>query len=150
LSIVDLLNEELTRYLIEKLDHLSDRSSHLSIEILEYEEIANLEGLKVIIEKLHQYGVMFSIDDFGSGYANFQYLIELNIDCLKIDGSLIEKICTSDESRHIVKAIINLAKEMKMATVAEFVSTKEVHDEVVTLGIDFMQGYYISSPEVLE
>ena len=149
LSIVDLLNEELTDYLIEKLDSLGDHSSHLSIEILEHEEIHNLEGLKAIIDRLHQYGVMFSIDDFGSGYANFQYLIELKIDCLKIDGSLIEKVCVSEESRHIVKAIINLAQEMNMLTIAEFVSSKEVYDEVVSLGIDYMQGYYISSPETL-
>jgi diguanylate cyclase (GGDEF)-like protein len=149
LSIVDLLNEELTDYLIEKLGSLDDRSSLLSIEILEHEEIHNIDGLKAIIDRLHQYGVMFSIDDFGSGYANFQYLIELKIDCLKIDGSLIEKVCVSEQSRHIVKAIINLAREMNMLTIAEFVSSQEIYDEVVSLGIDYMQGYYISSPETL-
>lgn len=149
LSIVDLLNKELTDYLIEKLDSLGERSSLFSIEILEHEEVHNIEGLKVIIDKLHTYGVLFSLDDFGSGYANFQYLTELKIDCLKIDGSLIDKVCVSDESRHIVKAIINMAREMNMQTIAEFVSSKEIYDEMISLGVDYLQGYYISSPETL-
>jgi len=147
LSVADLLNTELMGFLIEKLEYLGHQSHQLSIEILEYEEINNIQGLKESIRSLHQFGVKFSIDDFGSGYANFNYLIELEIDCLKIDGSLIEQICVSDESRHIVKAIINLADEMGMSTIAEFVSSEEVYDEVVSLGIDYMQGYYIAAPK---
>jgi EAL domain-containing protein (putative c-di-GMP-specific phosphodiesterase class I) len=81
-----------------------------------------------------------------AGYSNFSYLINLNIDILKIDGSLIKNVNTDVNSKIIVQSIAMFAHELGLRTVAEFVSDKEIFETVKGLGIDFIQGYYISQP----
>ena len=88
-----------------------------------------------------------SIDDFGTGYSNFEYLIRLNIDFLKIDGSLIRNIHRERNSRVIVENIVGFTKKMGIKTVAEFVESKVLLDHVKKLHIDYSQGYYIGEPK---
>ena len=147
LNINDLFNKPLIEYLSQKVTAIKDKSYALCIEILENEEIKNIEELYTVIEKLHNLGVKFSIDDFGSGYANFNYLVKLDVDYIKIDGSLVENILNSEKSKHIVKSIIDLAHSMGMKTIAEFVSSKEIHDVMLELDTDYMQGFYIAKPQ---
>ena len=91
-----------------------------------------------------------AIDDFGTGYSNFEYIIKLNVDFLKIDGSLIKNIHVNENIRLTVLTIVNFAKVLGLKTVAEFVHCKEVQDVVESLGIDFSQGYLFHEPEHLK
>ncbi len=146
-NVNDLLNTVLVEYLVQKINKLTSKDASLTIEILENEEIKNMDELQLVIEKLQKYGIRFAIDDFGSGYANFNYLVGLNLDYIKIDGSLVEKSVVCDKSKNIVKSIIDLAHIMGIKTIVEFVSLEEVYDVMVTLETDYMQGFFISKPE---
>ena len=146
LNVNDLCNYVLLEYLIEKVQNMKYKDAALTVEILESEKIENMSELGVSIQKLHSCGVKVAIDDFGSGYANFNYLVELNVDYIKIDGYLVENAVKSEKSREIVKSIIDLAHQMQMKTIAEFVSSKEIQEMMESLGTDYLQGFYISKP----
>ncbi len=90
-------------------------------------------------------GVRIAIDDFGSGYSNFVYLKKLDIDILKIDGSLINNI--DDPKIHLlVTKIVEISKEFGFESIGEFVENKYIALEVAKLGIDYSQGYYYGKP----
>ena len=92
-------------------------------------------------------GCKIAIDDFGSGYSNFEYLIKLNADYIKIDGSLIKDILINKSNEEIVVTIVDFARRQGFKTIAEFVSSKEIFDKVKELGLDYAQGYYIHEPK---
>jgi PAS domain S-box-containing protein/diguanylate cyclase (GGDEF)-like protein len=148
-SIEDLLNEDTIDYLLNKVNEYK-LNNRVIIEILESEGIDNYIAVIDIIEKLKMNGIRIAIDDFGSGYSNFSYLISLDIDILKIDGSLIKDIDTNKSGQSIVKSIINFTKELGIKTVAEFVCSKEIYDLLKEMDIDYFQGYYISKPLSIE
>ncbi len=118
------------------------------IELTEQVFIENIEYLKKL-KKEHP--VKFAVDDFGSGYSSLKTIAELTEDdfilLLKIDGSLIKDITKSDKMRNIVKIIANIARTFNVKTVAEFVENKDIVSLLKEIGIDYLQGYYISPPE---
>jgi len=144
LSIDDLLEEE-TLELIDKLFENKNFAKRCTFELLESEAIEDYEMVKNFITKMKKLGVKFAIDDFGSGYSNFEHILNLEIDYLKIDGSLIKKI-EDNNTKIIVETINSFAKRMSIYTIAEFVSTKEILKEVKNLNIDCTQGFYLSEP----
>jgi len=89
------------------------------------------------ISKVQSYGCRIYIDDFGAGYSNFERLFKLNIDVLKIDGSIIKDIDKAKDLQTITRTIIALAKHSNMKVVAEFVHSKEVDDIVRELLVKF-------------
>jgi EAL domain-containing protein (putative c-di-GMP-specific phosphodiesterase class I) len=95
-------------------------------------------------------GVKIAIDDFGSGYSNFERLVDFQPDILKIDGSLIKNIVDDSFSEHVVKAIVTFAKNENIQTVAEFVENKDILNKIKSLGIDYSQGFYIGKPDILD
>ncbi|MDD2789067.1 MAG: EAL domain-containing protein [Sulfurimonas sp.] len=144
-SIEDLLEDETITYFIEKVKQYG-MQNRVVAEVLESEGIDNFDIFKKVIVRLKENGIRSAIDDFGSGYSNFSYLISLDIDILKIDGSLIRFITKDANSKIIVSSIVSFAHQLGMQTVAEFVADKDIFDEVEKLGIDLIQGYYISEP----
>lgn len=125
---------------------LQDRSvaSRIVLEITETEEMKDLETVKSFLLQMKELGCQIAIDDFGSGYSNFKYLMELQADYLKIDGSLVSGLPHDKSSLEIVKAIVSFAKEMNIKTIAEYVSSEEIFNIVKELGIDYSQGFYFS------
>ncbi|PCI58399.1 MAG: diguanylate phosphodiesterase [Gammaproteobacteria bacterium] len=119
----------------------------LILEIVESEGIEHLEEVTLFIQQVKQYGCKIAIDDFGSGYSNFSYLAELDIDFIKIDGSLIQNIDTDANKRLAVESILYFAKNKGIKTIAEFVETESVFNIIVELGIDYSQGYLFSKPQ---
>lgn len=145
ISIDDIINKSVSSFIIRKLERFS--SAHLlTFEILESEEISNYIKVINFIKKIKSYGCSIAIDDFGSGYSNFEHILKLDIDYIKIDGSLIKNILKSPKHEIVAKTIINFAKELGVKTIAEFVSSEAIFDKVKQLGIDYAQGYYIGKP----
>lgn len=146
LSIEDLNDEETLEYLVDTLTryNMQDR---IIIEVLESEGIDNFVQVQSVFTRLKSAGCKIAIDDFGSGYSNFAYLINLPVSILKIDGSLIRNVVTDTSSRVIVQSIVMFAHELGMKCVAEFVSSAEIFDELKALGVDLAQGYYIGKPD---
>ena len=145
LSVEDVLNRDVVNF-IKKEFTKQDIAKRITFEILE-SEVENYEALKEFIKKMKKYGIRFAIDDFGSGYSNFSRVLKLDIDYLKIDGSLIKNIVEDKDSQLIVKTIISFAKSSNKKTVAEFVHSKEVFEMTKAMGVDYFQGYYLSEPK---
>jgi EAL domain-containing protein (putative c-di-GMP-specific phosphodiesterase class I) len=87
------------------------------------------------------------VDDFGSGYSNFENIIKLDIGFIKINGTLIKEIDTDLDMLVIVENIFNFSDKLGKKVIAEYVHNKAVFDEVKKIGIHFSQGYYFSKPE---
>lgn len=146
LSMDDIKNEKTTSYLFKMIDKYNI-NERLTIELLESEELNHFEIINKFIKKLKKYNVQIAIDDFGSGYSNFAYIIKLDIDYLKIDSSLIENIHIDKQALKIVKSIISFAKELEIKLVAEKVHNKEIYNILTNLKVDYLQGYYIGKPQ---
>lgn len=144
LSYRDFLSEELLSFIEKALDE--DISSRLVFEFLETEEIGNPELVFSKLKEFKKKGVKIAIDDFGSGYSNLQRIIELKVDYIKIDASLIKKLPQDEKVYSLVKAIVSFAKEAGIKTIAEFVADEEIYQKVCEVGIDYSQGYYFSPP----
>lgn len=145
LSTEDLLNTELADYIEATI--LEYGMGHAVIfEILESEGIENYTEVSAFVDRFKSIGCHFAIDDFGSGYSNFDHLLKLNIDTLKIDGSLIKNLPHDRNARIFVQHIRDFAFEMGINTVAEFVADEEIYAWVKEIGIDASQGYYFYEP----
>jgi len=147
LSIEDIMNSEIFNYIIKKVKS-SNSSSRVTFEILESESINDFNKVERFITEVKRYGCKIAIDDFGSGYSNFSYLIKIKADYIKIDGSLIENIHINKSSLLVVETIVAFAKKLGMKTVAEYVHSSVVMDKVKELGIDYSQGFYIDEPSI--
>lgn len=121
-------------------------SNRVVFEILEDENIKSYQLFIAFIDEVKALGCKVAIDDFGSGYSNFEHLLKMNIDYLKIDASLIKNIATDETSYKITKTIIEFAKSLNLQTIAEFVENEEIFNIVRELGADYSQGYFFSEP----
>ncbi len=115
-------------------------SAALELEITEASLLTDLEGASAQIVRLRERGIRLALDDFGTGYSSLGYLGRLPIDRVKIDRSFVAELA-SEEGRRIVRAIIDLARSLSMATTAEGVETKEQARQLSDLGCDELQGF---------
>ena len=115
-------------------------------EILESEGINNFSEIISFIKAVKEMGCKIAIDDFGSGYSNFERISQLEVDYVKIDGSLIKNIDTNQNNEILVQTIVDFSKKIGIKTIAEFVHSESVYKKVKELGIDYAQGYYIGEP----
>ncbi|MGA1847176.1 EAL domain-containing protein [Deferribacter abyssi] len=146
ISVDDIIDNATKLFIIDKLKKYPEIAKRLTFEILESEGIENFEVVLEFIKDVKEYGTSIAIDDFGSGYSNFSYLLQLNVDYIKIDGSLIKNIHIDNNSELIVSTIVSFAKRLNIKTVAEFVHNEEVYKKVIELGIDYSQGFFIGKP----
>ncbi len=145
LTIEDILNNDIKEF-IYKILAGSQVGERVVFEIVESESIENFETVLSFIKKVKSFGCKIAIDDFGTGYSNFEYLLKLKADFIKIDGSLIKNIDKDILSEKVCKNIVNFAKDLGMKTIAEFVENESILKKVQELGIDYSQGYFFSAP----
>ena len=149
LTLDDLLHTPTVSFLRSKLDE-SGLADRLMIEIVESEGIENFQEVREFVADMKGRGCKIAIDDFGSGYSNFAYLMELNVDCIKIDGSLIKTMDQDKNSKIITSTILDFSRQLEITTVAEFVHNQAVLDSARNMGIDYVQGFYLGEPEPIE
>lgn len=145
LSIEDINNDHTLRFLINKVRH-STCSQRVTFEIVESEEIESYALIHDFIREIKQYGTKIALDDFGAGYSNFAYVTKMEIDMIKIDGSIIKDILTNPRSQIIAKTLIDFANQLGAQTVAEFVSSAQISDYLESMNLDFVQGYHYGAP----
>jgi diguanylate cyclase (GGDEF)-like protein len=150
ISFDDMSSKETTEYIISTLEANKDVVQKLSFEILESESIADFMLVKDFIQKVQKFGCQVGIDDFGAGYSNFNILLELNVQFVKIDGSLIRNIDTNKNLQVIVQTIVSFCKKLGLGTIAEFVSDENIYEKILEIQIDRCQGYHFGKPELLE
>lgn len=147
LTIEDIKKKSISNFILDNLKEY-DIASKVVFEIVESEGIDNFDEVNYFIDEVKNLGAKIAIDDFGSGYSNFNYLIKLNANFIKIDGSLIKYVHVNKSSEEIVQTIIDFAKKQGFKTIAEYVSNKEIFDKVKELGVDYVQGYFIGEPKI--
>jgi diguanylate cyclase (GGDEF)-like protein len=146
LSFDDTVNKETSKFIFDMLDKNRDITNMLDFEILESEEIKNFHIVRDFIAQLKTYGCNIGVDDFGAGYSNFNMLEELDVDFVKIDGSLIKEINALPKYQLIVETISQFCQKLNIKTVAEYICDKDVYETTKKLNIDYMQGYYFGKP----
>jgi len=138
LSLVDFLKEQFVK---------NDVSRFITFELLESESIKDYKKVIAFINSMRDIGCKIAIDDFGSGYSNFAYLLKFKPEYLKIDGSIVKNIDKDENSFLIVKTINSFAHSLGMKTVAEFVHSKEVFEILKSIDVDHYQGFYFAEPQ---
>ncbi len=149
LSSLDIHSEKFAEMICERLSKMKD-SSHFIFELVETEKFAGQEHLRQFIRRLRQYGAKIAIDDFGSGYSNFIEIGNLEIDYIKINGSLTELLGTDVSYNQILDSIFYLSKKMQVELIAECVETAAMQKTLVKSGIRYSQGYLFSRPMPIE
>jgi len=145
ISIEDISSDLFIDFIVSELEK-NDLGKYITFELLENENIQDYNIVIGFINKVKSFGCQIAIDDFGSGYSNFSYLVNLQPDYIKIDGSLIKNIDKDKNAYIITSSISDIARKLGIKTVAEFVHSKEVFEIVKEIGIDYFQGYYFSEP----
>lgn len=115
-------------------------------EILEDESIKSYDTLLEFVKEVKSLGCKVAIDDFGSGYSNFEHLLKMDVDYLKIDASLVRYVVNDSNSYKVVKTIVDFANSLNLKTIAEYVENEEIFNIMKELGVDFSQGYHFSKP----
>lgn len=145
LSIEDILNESINNYVLNKVRECGF-AERIIFEITESEGICNYDAVNEFIKEVKRYGGKIALDDFGSGYSNFVYVTQLNVDYIKIDGSIIRQIAHNQSAQVVTETIIKFASRLGIKTIAEFVSDAEIYRCLEGLSIDNYQGYYFGVP----
>ena len=149
LSVDDINNNDIVNVIINALSSF-EYNRLVTFEILETEAMENYDDIELFIDSVRAYGAKVAIDDFGSGYSNFAHILNMHVDYIKIDASLISNVDTDKNSELMVETIVKLAQQLGIETVAEYVSNEEIYNTVQRLGVDWAQGYWRGKPMSLE
>ena len=144
----DLLSNNLREMLLKASDKNEIPPRQVILEVVEY--VSFLENKRAIVqlETLKKDGFQIAIDDFGSERSNFDRIMDIQVDYLKIYGKLIERVGKDEPSyeSRILRAIVNIAKAMGIKTIAEYVHSEKTQKYMKEFGVDYSQGAYISKP----
>jgi diguanylate cyclase (GGDEF)-like protein/PAS domain S-box-containing protein len=118
----------------------------IELEITENVLVKDTEQVLATVRQLHAMGLRLAIDDFGTGYSSLAYLRRFAVEKLKIDQSFVRDLPTDPDAGAIVRAVIQMAKSLKIAVLAEGVETADIAHDLRLLGCDYAQGYYFGRP----
>jgi Amt family ammonium transporter len=146
LSANSLNDDNLSFFINQCLNEFEIDADLVCFEITETCAISNLVKTKKLIDELQQAGCKFALDDFGSGLSSLNYLKNLPVDYLKIDGSFVRDMVDNKIDYAMVAAINQIGHIMSIKTIAECVENDETVARLMELGVDFVQGYGVSRP----
>ena len=146
LSARQLADPHLVDKVRRTLDETKVPANRMELELTETVLAKGDDQVRSTLAALRDLGVRLSVDDFGTGYANFAYLANLRLDRLKIDRSLVGNVDNSEQDQAVVRAVVDLAHTLGMEVVAEGVETRAQYEHLVSMGCDIIQGYYFSKP----
>ena len=115
-------------------------AERLTVEITESAAIQDVDETRGFVTRVKDLGCRIAIDDFGAGYTSFRNLRKLGVDVVKIDGAFVQHIMRSEDDRAFVRTLIDLAKRLKLKTVAEWVQDEAAAETVTAWGCDYLQG----------
>jgi len=144
LSGASLNDERFVQDTLEILSRYEHVAGRLCMEITESVALHDLDNTRRFIDQVRAFGVKVALDDFGAGYTSFSYLKELPADVLKIDGNFIVNINAHPANVAIVEAIVSLAVNLGMKTIAEWAEDAETVRTLAEIGVDYVQGYAIA------
>jgi len=142
----DLLDLQFPEAVDALLSERGVAASALELEITEGTILADPVRARTVLTRLHAMGVRLAVDDFGTGYSSLAYLRELPVDAIKIDRSFVHDMANKADDEVIVRAIIDLARNLSLDVIAEGVEDEPTWNRLADLGCDLAQGYYLSPP----
>ncbi len=148
ISAYDISRESFRKWFYKQLEKY-ENSKRIVIEFVETENYQD-EMLFGFIEKVRSYGCQISVDDFGSGYATYTTIISLSPKFIKIDGTIIKDIVTSEKNVIILRSICFMAELIGAQTIAEFVENEEIQTILEQFNVNYSQGYLFSRPMPIE
>ena len=143
-------DKNIVNYIIDTADKFEIDSKLICFEITETAAIKNLNKAKYLIKNLKANGFKFALDDFGSGLSSFQYLKNLHVDFLKIDGSFVSDMVNNSIDHAMVAAINEVGHIMGIKTIAEYVENDQIIKKLREINVDFGQGYGIEQPKPIK
>lgn len=148
-SGASLGNERFIAFVVAELKRLAAPPDSVCFEITETAAISDISHAMGFIRAVKSMGCRLALDDFGSGMSSFSYLKRLPVDYLKIDGAFVRDILTDRADLAVVESVNRIAHSLGLETVAEFVESEGAATLLRTLGVDYLQGYFIHRPEPL-
>ena len=143
-SPTDIVADDFAERFLASLARTKTDPRHICLEIVESAIVSNLCTARANLERLSAAGVMIALDDYGTGYSNLRALLDLPLDELKIDRSLIQSIGAHNKIADLLASIMQLAKTLKVQVVAEGVETALQSAFVTSIGCEMIQGYLFS------
>ena len=150
ISALQFKNKDFIKTLIQVLKRYNMAPTMIELEITESVFIDDMDDVIEKMNVLREYGIRFSMDDFGTGFSSLSYLRRLPIDTLKIDKTFIDTVVTDNPTRTIAETIIEMGKKLGFHTIAEGVEDEVQFDLLRDIGCDNIQGYYMGKPMVSE
>ncbi len=150
LSGSSVTDDEFLEYLLEQISEFGVGTSRICFEITETGTISNLVKAADFVRAFRNIGCKFSIDDFGTGLASYNYLRELPVDFVKIDGTFITGIHRNRADYAMARSINDLAHFLGQQTIAESVENDEIIAKLEEIGVDYLQGWGVARPKPLE
>lgn len=139
-------DEGLAAELVGDLGRAGDGASRLVFEITETAAVEHLDAARAFTERLSSLGCRFALDDFGTGFGSLTYLRHLPVHYLKIDRTFVADATRSAGSRAVVRAVVAMARELDVLTVAEGIEDAQTLQLLRDFGVDYVQGYLIGRP----
>ena len=146
LSVVQCADERLAESYIEIMEETKIDPSHINLEITESASLHAKQTLISNMERMIEYGIHFSIDDFGTGQSNLNYIVDMPVKIVKFDREMIQAYFVSDKARYVMDAAMHMIHGMGLKIVAEGIETEEQYKKMEEIKINFIQGYYFSKP----
>lgn len=146
LSAVQCSYEKLAELYISIMEEYKIPPSQINLEITESASIEVKKNLLQNMNVLMNYGVKFSLDDFGTGQSNLNYIVEMPVDIVKFDRTMIVSYFENGKAKYVMDAAMRMIHGMELHIVSEGIETKDQLDAMIALGISYIQGYYFSKP----
>ncbi len=145
LDYFDLINTQMQKFLLQRIIE-DDIGRYITIEILESEKIHEFDLINCFIRELKQHNVKIAIDDFGTGFSNYEHILEIDVDYIKLDGSIVQRV-EEDIYYNLIKSIVGFCRQQNIKVIAEYIKDLKTLRYVKSLDIDLVQGYYLGKPE---
>ncbi len=145
-SASSLRDEQFIKFIAKKIDEYALKPQKICFEIHETAAIGNLKSAINFVTSMRDLGCKIALDDFGNGFSSFNYIKELHIDYIKIDGDFVRVMESDQVGFTMVKAIAEIARVSDVETIAKFVDTESVSNKLKSIGVNYAQGYYYSKP----
>ena len=146
LSTIQASYEFLADSFIEIMEWYNVDPSMINLEITESGSIYEKKLLLDNMNKLIDYGVNFSLDDFGTGNSNLNYVVDMPVELVKFDRDMIVSYFENGKAKYVMEAAMHMIHGLQLKIVSEGIETKEMLETMEKLGISYIQGFYFSRP----
>jgi len=149
INMLDINNKEIIQFLANSINKYNI-GTKLILELTEDEELTkNISHTKSIMQQLRKLGCKFALDDFGKGYATFDPLLNFDFEYIKLDAVLCKNFLNDERKFYIINLLSEYSKRLTMLIIAEHVENKEEYEALKYMDIDYIQGYYIDKPTLI-